>query len=607
MINKKLKLLVLLLSINFIFSTFLFRYAPIVQSWEITGNGVCNAPEDQIVPSIVATSDGGVIIVWMDSRNLVDTDLYAQKLDSFGNTEWTINGVPICTASAHQSSPEVCTDGAGGAIVVWSDWRPSPDYDLYAQKIDSSGNIVWDSNGVVICNATSKQMNFRICSDGVGGAIVVWQDDRPGTNIFDIYAQRINQDGDTLWDDNGTIVCDAADDQNFPNLICNPAGKIFFTWADSRLGASNINIYAQMFNLTGDPEWTHNGMGVCNVAGEQNFPNIINAGGNAIITWIDFRNDAVGDIYAQRIDSSGTIWWGSGMGTPICTANDSQINPQICSDMDSGAIITWEDRRSTLHHDIYAQRINWTGDIQWGPNGTAICTANYEQQGPIPISDGASGAIIVWTDHRSNSYWNVYAQRILADSTTVWGTNGMAVDPVSNKDQLYQNLALLETGVAIMTWSDDRSTGGQDIWAQYMVDTTAPTSTSPNDASYQQGSTATITWTLYDNVGGGYYKVTSGIPEEIGLTEVVPWTEWDHEDTAVAPIDTSTLGEFFYRIEFNDSRGNIGFFDTVFINITEGPPPGGPDWGPIIITASSIAGAGIVATGIFIVIKRRKK
>jgi hypothetical protein len=601
----KLKICILFLSVSFISSTILSCNISFVYSWETTAIGLCTEPEDQIVPAIISTSDGGTIIAWMDYRN-ADIDIYAQKLDSYGNTQWTLGGVAVCTEVGHQTAPYICSDGAGGAILVWKDWRAASDVDLYAQRIDSSGTRMWSSSGVVICNATSTPLNFDICSDGAGGVIIVWQDDRTGTNLWDIYAQRVSQNGVSLWNDNGSIVCDAVDDQQFPKLICNQVGKIFFTWADSRLGASNINIYAQQFNLTGHPQWPHNGLGVCNVAGEQNFPNIVSAGGNAIITWIDLRNDPLGDIYAQRIDSLGTIWWEMGTGAPICTANDSQINPQICSDMNNGAIITWSDRRTNEQQDIYAQRINWTGDIQWTPNGTAICTADYEQQGAVPISDGASGVIIVWTDFRSNLYWNVYAQRVLYDGTAIWGVNGMLVDPVPNKDQLYQNLVLTDIGTAIITWSDDRTTGKQDIWAQYMLDTTAPTSTSPNDVSYQQFSTETIRWTLYDDVGGGYYKVSTGIREHPGITVVIPWTEWEHGDDVEVTVDTSIIGQFFYRIEFNDSRGNIGFFDTVFVNITRIEQPGGQDWVPTIII-TSVAVGGVAVAGIIVYKKRKHK
>ncbi|MFX0043472.1 MAG: hypothetical protein ACFE8L_11225 [Candidatus Hodarchaeota archaeon] len=565
MMKRKSKIFTLLLSLSFISLTFLSRNVPFVQSWKTTATGVCTASEDQNTPRLISTSDGGTIIAWNDGRNLADYDIYAQKLDAYGNVQWTVDGVTVCTFSGHQSSPQLCSDGAGGAIIVWRDYRKITDPDLYAQRIDSSGAIVWDSNGVIICNATSSQSNFDVCSDEVGGAIVVWQDDRPSFNLFDIYAQRINQDGMTLWGDNGTVVCDANDDQQFPKLICTTTGRIYFTWQDARAGASDLNIYAQQFNLTGHPQWPANGWGVCTYSSDQSFPNIVSDGaGSAIVTWLDYRFDPLSDIFANKINPTGAIEWGAG-GAPICTMNDSQINAQICSDMNNGAIIVWEDRRSTLDHDLYAQRINGTGDIQWTPNGTAICTAEYEQQGPVIISDGDSGAIIVWTDHRSNLYWNLYVQRVLPNGTNIWGINGMAVDPVPNEDQFGQDLVLFSTGATIITWDDPRTLGDRDIWAQYHLDVEPPTSNNPSSIIYEQGTTALIPWVLSDNAGGGYYRVKKNESEHI------PWTEWSIGEDLAVPIDTSLVGVWHYTIEYNDSRGLMGIPDTVIITITERP------------------------------------
>ncbi|MFX1470676.1 MAG: hypothetical protein ACFFB8_18720 [Promethearchaeota archaeon] len=67
----------------------------------------------------------------------------------------------------------------------------------------------------------------------------------------------------------------------------------------------------------------------------------------------------------------------------------------------------------------------------------------------------------------------------------------------------------------------------------------------------------------------------------------------------------SVLGELFYRIVFNDSRGNAVFFDTVFINNSEREVLDGQDWGPVIIIAS-VTGGGIVVAVSIVVVKKRK-
>jgi len=39
------------------------------------------------------------------------------------NAQWQPDGVPICTATDDQEQPTIVTDGSGGAIIAWQDYR----------------------------------------------------------------------------------------------------------------------------------------------------------------------------------------------------------------------------------------------------------------------------------------------------------------------------------------------------------------------------------------------------------------------------------------------------------------------------------------------------
>jgi parallel beta-helix repeat protein len=95
-----------------------------------------------------------------------------------------------------------------------------------------------------------------------------------------------------------------------------------------------------------------------------------------------------------------------------------------------------------------------------------------------------------------------------------------------------------------------------------VLDTTAPTSTHPADAVYEQGTVHTIPWTLSDNRAGGYYRVTRN------GTGVAGWTAWASGVGFTIPVDTSTEVDWNYSIFYNDSSNNFGTPDEVFITIT---------------------------------------
>lgn len=599
--KKGTKTFIILLCLSFFLLTSISNNSINVNGWEPTATPVCTADEDQTWNHIAPTSDGGVVIAWADYRDL-DWDVYAQKFDSYGNPQWTLDGVQVSTISGLQTYCRPISDGAGGAIIVFRDYSTGS-VDLYAQRIDSSGNRLWGVDGVVVCNADDDQASYDLCSDGVGGLIVAFDDERKAVGQYDIYAQRLNQNGVALWGANGTIVCNATGQQRYPEIVTDLSGGAHISWTDGRAGSldSDRDIYVQRLNSTGVPQWADNGINICNLPNEQGYTQMIgDIFGDAIIAWVDARVDPSYDIYIQKVSKSGTIMWDTN-GVAVCTENSYQSQFSICSDNADGAIVAWRDRRDG-GLDVYAQRLNVIGTPLWTPNGTAVCTAEGNQYSVQMVADGNFGAIIIWSDERSPSEVAIYTQRIQSDSSVLWGANGTIIDPFPNEDKLWPNLAYINTGAAVITWEDTRNSGNLDIWAQYYLDSTIPICTSPSDDTYQQGSTANITWTLGDNAGGGYYKVEKGVFESIQKTVIVPWTEWDIWDNVDAPIDTSVPGVWTYRITYNDSYGNGGISDLVVITIIERPPP---DLGPLIIIVS-VAGVGIAAVVVFIMIRRRK-
>ncbi len=46
----------------------------------------------------------------------------------------------MCTLTSNQRSPRLASDGTGGAIVAWEDWR-NGDTDVYALRINSAGQV----------------------------------------------------------------------------------------------------------------------------------------------------------------------------------------------------------------------------------------------------------------------------------------------------------------------------------------------------------------------------------------------------------------------------------------------------------------------------------
>ena len=376
--------------------------------WKKDGVSICSAPENQNRPRIVSDGSGGAIITWHDVRNgISNSDIYAQHIDADGNVQWTKDGIPVCAVANAQNSPCIATDGAGGAIIIWQDFRTNY-ADLYAQRINKNGESLWAKDGVLVCGTSGAQSAPVVVVDGVGGVIVVWQDFR--RTYADIYAQRVDGSGKTAWERSGVALCNAPGHESFPVITGNGAEGAIVAWVDTRNG--NNDVFAQQVDGNGTVQWLTNGIPVCTVSGNQNYPVMVSDGaGGAILAWWDMRSGDF-NIYAQRIDLTGNALWVKD-GLAVCVEANIQNCAYISSDGSGGAIISWNDNRVSAF-DVYVQRVDPKGLAKWNNNGVAVSTAFDTQCFPVTINDGTGGAIIIWQDSRDSdkSYWDVYAQKI---------------------------------------------------------------------------------------------------------------------------------------------------------------------------------------------------
>ncbi len=435
-----------------------------IMAYSQQGKPVCNESHNQVYPSVATDGNGGSIITWMDKRS-GKYEIYAQRMNPAGNAMWTLNGIPICTQDSN-FNPMIISDGIGGAIIAWQSYRGSNLGDIYAQRVNSNGAVQWTLNGVPICVVVFEQDTIAMTSDGVGGAILTWQDYRSNNGFPDIYAQRINSSGTILWTANGVSVCNEASAQRGPKLINDGSGGAFITWADHRAG--NYDIYTQRISASGAPMYTTNGVATCTTpTTDQLKPDICSDGaGGVIIVWTDFRSTTDWDIWAQRQGPAlNIIWPVNGLVMNNNVAYD-QTDPKIVSDGLGGAIISWTDYVTGTTADIYAQHVNTNGTLLWDVNGKIICTAAGDQIKSQLVSDGNSGAYIVWEDHRNiltGDSSDVYAQRISSSGTIYWTANGFAICTFANKQM---NPMIVSNGNlgAIVVWQDYRSGNNFDIY-----------------------------------------------------------------------------------------------------------------------------------------------
>jgi hypothetical protein len=182
--------------------------------------------------------NGGVIAVWFDYRNSPYLGgVYGQRISGMGTLLWP--STSICFTDSVRQNPSyfaAVSDLKGGAIAIYEK-RAGPSFsDIFAQHVDSAGTPQWGASGVAACSAGRDQYYPVAVSDGVGGAITAWEDFRfekttngPATCV---YSQLVNRTGGL----GGTLVTAVAGKpsavpesfrlfQNYPNPF-NPSTTI---------------------------------------------------------------------------------------------------------------------------------------------------------------------------------------------------------------------------------------------------------------------------------------------------------------------------------------------------------------------------------------------
>ena len=216
--------------------------------WPAAGLPVCAAADNQGSPAIVADGAGGVFVAWSDHR-AGTYDIYAARVTASGELApgWLVDGTPVCVAADDQRKPQLVTDGAGGMIVGWQDHRASS-WDLYAQRLGGDAAVAagWAADGMPLCVAAGDQLGLQLVAGAAQGVIATWQDARSGSNH--IYAQRLDASGTPApgWPVDGAAVCAADGIQLAPRIVTDGAGGAIVAWTDQRsANASAPDVYAQ--------------------------------------------------------------------------------------------------------------------------------------------------------------------------------------------------------------------------------------------------------------------------------------------------------------------------------------------------------------------------
>lgn len=390
--------------------------------WQGDGVPVATADYGRERPSLAADGAGGAIIAWV----METTNVRAQHIDAAGIPLWG-EGLPLNPATA--LGPSVVPDGAGGAIIAWYDFRNFPFQaginffdraEIYAVRLNGAGQNLWTAGGIPLLSGLTANPGKRdpnwgpnevnMVADGAGGAVVVWHDSRNADWLdpyWDIYAQRVNGNGQKLWTASGVPVSDARWSQISPGVVADGSGGAFFTYVDGRSG--DWDVFMQHLNAAGNRQWGPGGLWIQRAGGDQLYPYLVPLGGNRLaLSWDDWRNyidgvmtgtgvDFFGKIIQLCSDGDGNGYYdeggscgltgpdvqlsvilaGTGQGTVASAPSGIQCGADCTSQFPHGTSVTLSATSAP-----YSAFTGWEGAC----TGTGICTVRMDEDKQVTAS-----------------------------------------------------------------------------------------------------------------------------------------------------------------------------------------------------------------------------
>ena len=417
-------------------------------NWAPGGTVVSAAERNQgmgLQNTVCSDLSGGVIVIWTDSYQDSLDFVYAQRLSSAGVALWNEDGVLVSDTIGNKIRPNIVSDGNGGAFIAWTDAGDQmvTQLNIFSQHLSTNGTKLWGDNGIAIYDSIGKQEYPAIIEDGYGGFYIAWQDDRIEPFQPDVYAQHVDASGEFYWDQDGIIICGAANGQGNIHLSRMGFEGLVLTWSDDRNGSHPYNdVYAQFIDAFGISQWEIDGIPIGTEEYGQGAPLVLTLNNNNVFFfWEDYRTENPA-IYYQLTDDAGNFFLEENGSLVYDSIWNDAVSPQIVRLNDDRYFVVWEDDRFYFSGgSIFFQLIDSSGTPVLQENGVSISEGGIAQSlgSPRVGLSSDSCALTAWNFVRSGTNFNqVYVQKYDDAGNLMWGEDAVRVYPTeTNQDRQY--------------------------------------------------------------------------------------------------------------------------------------------------------------------------
>lgn len=432
-------------------------------------DAIGDRPNEQVTPKIAPDGRGGTWIAWFDNAS-GNYDVYAQHLDEHGVELLAQGGVPVSTHAQSSSLVDwdMESDGEGGCVIVFTDVRAGGDLDVYANRLDADGQELWGASGVTLSSNADFEAAPQVCRTDTGRFVVVWsRSPSPGDGT--IRMQSLDAAGNALFAADGLAIAGApGEDLAFCDVVPAESGSYVVQWIrDVSTFSAPRHVRAQKFDASGAPVWP-------------SFVAVYDAGPVPIAHRPILEPDGAGGAYVcwhrslagafeslvQHLDASGNELFPHNGVAVATTAGRWELDPSLAV-LASGELVVAFNLRNPAQSQwgVGVQKLSAAGARLWTDDGITLAPfdgVNESFERCVPMEDGA---IVLWLEQPgATPQKRVRAQRVDTSGTPLWTPGGIEVSSnLSGKDDL---VACVDASLAVRAaWSDERN-GPNDVYAQ---------------------------------------------------------------------------------------------------------------------------------------------
>ncbi len=419
--------------------------------------------EDQANSQVLATADGGYIVVWeSDHYDLstiptgefvtIDQSVHAQRFDAWGNKvafnaaspdtgEVTlVSGV----AGSTNFAPAAVTLSDGSIIIAWYNYTDTS-ATFQTQHYAADGHLIASTSA-----PSFNTLPFKLSALNDGSYLVTWADFlNPGTNQ-DIFVQHYSASSAALGDQ-VMVNTFTTGVQSQASTTVLADGSYVVVWQSRLQDGSLYGVYGQSFNSAG-----------AKVGGEflvntytdnnQSSPTIQALDdGSFVVAWTSTLQDGSGSgIYMQHYAADGTR-----IGVETRVADETignQTRPHMVA-VDGGVAITWSSSDANGIQTIYGRTFladGQHGDV--GDNkimGTASDDVLYGHEGNDTLIGTGGNDLLIGGSGQDVLDGGPGNDTLLGGA----GDDSYVVDSLGDKVVEHLNSGLADTVQSLITYS----------------------------------------------------------------------------------------------------------------------------------------------------------